>query len=60
MNIKYGLLSGLKAIIFIVIFAEIFGKDPITYYNDSSMNIKVVIIIFILVLLFLLFKKENK
>lgn len=60
MKIKNGFISAFLTIIFITIFAHVFGKDPITYFKDSSLNIKIIIILFIFALLLILLRKRNK
>lgn len=60
MNIKMGFLGLALTIIFIIIFAQIFGSDPVTFFKDSSMTIKVVMILLLLLLTFILVRKEYK
>lgn len=60
MNIKMGLLGVALTIIFIIIFAEIIGKDPITFFKDSSIAIKFIMIFLLLLLIFKLVKEEFK
>lgn len=59
-RISFGLLSGLSVIIFFIIFAQIFGKDPITFFKDSSMLIRVVMILSFLGFTLIVVKKEYK
>lgn len=60
MNIKMGFLGAALTIIFIIIFTEIFGKDPITLFKDSSMTIKVIMILLLLLFTSILLRKEYK
>jgi hypothetical protein len=55
-----GFLGAALTIIFIIIFTEIFGKDPITLFKDSSMTIKVIMILLLLLFTSILLRKEYK
>lgn len=60
MNIKKGFLFGALTIIFIIVFAEIFGEDPVTFFKYSSITVRVIMILVALLFIFIIAKKEYK
>lgn len=60
MNIKSGCLGAFATILFIIIFTEIFGEDPITYFKYSSLNIKIIISLIIIVFLSVFINKKYR
>lgn len=64
---KRGVLGFFSAIIFILIFASIFGSDPLTFIRDKFVHGTIIepyfkflcLLIFLIVLIFAIHKKQS-
>lgn len=67
-SIKWGILGFLSVIIFVIIFASIFGSDPLTFIKDTFIIGTVIepyfkflcLLIFFIILAFIIYRKKEK
>lgn len=66
-NILSGLLGGLSVLIFIIIFTNLFGVDPSTFYRNlvedtffEKYHLDIILYIFIVLALILAYNKSKR